>query len=325
LPSSLHKGTGPFCVVEGDEYDDVFFSKKAKFLHYQPKTCIINAIEFDHADLYADVEVIANTFTEMLNTMPADGIAICCIDFPEVAKRMASWRQTAKCKFITFGESKDADFKIIAQSAKGFAQTVEVLGPSSDSITLKLQVPGVFNGRNALATYIACAENGLDKSEVIKALAGYSSVKRRQQVRYEDNSLLLIEDFAHHPTAVNETLKAIRAGYPDRKIRAIFEPRSNTSRRMVFKDAYIAAFSSADQCILCEVSARSIDVGQSLLDVSELANEITTSGVECLAMPDAKTIAEHIFETKNDGDIFVVMSNGSFGGLIDLLVEGLGA
>lgn len=323
--TSLHAGSGSFCVVEGDEYDDVFFSKQAKFMHYKPNTCIINAIEFDHADLYDSVETIAAAFTTMLRSMQHSDRAICCIDFPEVTNRIEAWKADCACSFITFGESPNAEYRITSVNPTGLTQQVTFTNPAGNSYTFTLPAPGIFNARNALAAVIACMENGINPEQIFTSLENFSSVRRRQEVRFQDDSITLIEDFAHHPTAVAGCLQAMRAAFPTSHIRAVFEPRSNTSRRAVFKDAYIEAFKAADSVLLCEVQARAVDSGQELLDVSYLAAEILKSGTPCKALPGADAILEEILHTRKAHEVIIVMSNGAFGGLIQKLVQHLEA
>ena len=321
--TSLQAGSGSFCVVEGDEYDDVFFSKQAKFMHYKPNTCIINAIEFDHADLYDSIETIAAAFTNMLLKMQQSDRAICCIDFPEVTNRIQMWKAECACSFITFGESPDADYCITKVDPVGLSQRITFTNPAGNNYTFTLPAPGIFNARNALAAIIACIENNLDPEQIFTSLANFSTVRRRQEVRYKDEAITVIEDFAHHPTAVAGCLQAMRAAFPASHIRAVFEPRSNTSRRAIFKDSYIEAFKAADSVLLCEVQARAVDSGQELLDVSYLAAEVLNSGTHCKALPGADAILSEIIRTPEAHEVIIVMSNGAFGGLIQKLVQHL--
>lgn len=323
LPNSLNIGQGKFSVVEGDEYDDVFFSKRAKFFHYQANTCIINAIEFDHADLYADLTAIKQTFNELVLSLKAADRLLCCLDFPVIAEFLPEWQQKARCQIITFGESEQADVRIVDRKSSGMGQTFRVVSELLPGGEVKLNLPGDFNARNATAAYSACVLNGLAADKIIEALGKFTPVKRRQEVRFQNEQCVLIEDFAHHPTAVNATLKAVKEAHPDRELWAVFEPRSNTSRRAVFKQGYLEAFDQADRAVLCQVAARAIDSGQELLDVNKLAEEISSRGTPCCALPDASHIADFLAQNAINNSVIVIMSNGSFGGLPQTMTERL--
>jgi UDP-N-acetylmuramate: L-alanyl-gamma-D-glutamyl-meso-diaminopimelate ligase len=319
LPQSFYAGAGKHCVLEGDEYDSSFFAKVPKFSFYRPNTCIVNAIEFDHADIYANLDAINNEFNKLINSLDAKSTAVCCIDFPNLASLVTQWKKTAKCKIITFGESPDSDFRITSRKQVGLSQEIFVSSKALGEFSFSLPLPGVFNARNALSAIIAANILGLDLNAAKNALSSFKRVKRRQELRAEKNGVVLIEDFAHHPTAVFETIKAVREGYPDKKLWAVFEPRSNSSRRKVFQDDYIKAFTLADLAILCNVTARASDQGIELLDVNELANQIKANGVSAVCLPDAQAIKAEILSQISSNDVILVMSNGSFGGLIDQL------
>jgi UDP-N-acetylmuramate: L-alanyl-gamma-D-glutamyl-meso-diaminopimelate ligase len=324
LPTSLMSGTGSFSVVEGDEYDDVFFSKKAKFFHYKPDTCIINAIEFDHADLYSDLNAIKKAFTDLVLGMPAGTKLLCCLDFSEIENLLPIWKESAKCQIITFGENSKSDIFISDRKAVGLGQVFTIKSKLlNNSVNIELSVPGDFNARNATAAFCACALNGLDYEITKKALKQYKPVRKRQEIRFSNDQVTLIEDFAHHPTAVTATLNAIKAAFPDKKLWAIFEPRSNTSRRAVFKDAYVKAFDNADFGIISEVEVRSIDAGQELLNVKDLAEEISKRKTKCITLNGADAICDYVLSNLTGNDVIVTMSNGSFGGIIQKFLDKL--
>jgi len=321
--TSLHRGEGNISVVEGDEYDDVFFSKKAKFTHYSPDTFVINAIEYDHADLYPNIESIKDAFRSGVSLIPQDGKLVACIDFPIVKEMLAEWRKSLKCNIITFGVDAAADYRIASRQTHGFAQNVQVKVSAGTVFSFSLPAIGEYNARNALAAIIVTSLNGLSLEQATEALKNFQTVKRRQEVRFDRAGIVLIEDFAHHPTAVYAILSGVRDAYPDKKIWAVFEARSNTSRRKVFERNYLQSFSAADQAIIAEVVARELDTGQELIDVHELAESVSKSGVPCQVLPDAQTIATNLMENVSSNDVIVVMSNGSFGGLPALLEAAL--
>jgi UDP-N-acetylmuramate: L-alanyl-gamma-D-glutamyl-meso-diaminopimelate ligase len=331
LPQSLAVGTGNVSVVEGDEYDSAFFAKVPKFSFYTPRTAIVNAIEFDHADIYPNVEAIEAEFSKMVNALPADGCAICCIDFPSVKRLVGEWKRVAQCSFITFGRDAEATYRIESRMQRGFEQQVTIAGPSGERIVFSLPLVGEYNARNALATLLAMDRVGVQRDEAIQLLGGFKRVKRRQEVRLNTGGVLLIEDFAHHPTAVKETIEAVREAFPQAVLTAVFEPRSNTSRRKVFQADYIRAFAKASRVFLKHVTARTIDAGVELLDVATLSDDISASGVPCACLPDVDAIRAAIWEkvkkdpslgeVEVDGvrEVIVVMSNGSFDGLNEKL------
>ncbi|MCB0334642.1 MAG: hypothetical protein KDD62_00010 [Bdellovibrionales bacterium] len=320
LRTSLNAGSGTMSVVEGDEYDDVFFSKKAKFVHYAPNTAVINAIEFDHADLYPNLDAIVSAFEALVRLLPDDGVGICCIDFPVVKELTSRWSSLTKARCLTFGQSAEADFRICNWSQNGARQSFTVENTEEGTWKYDLPLVGEYNARNALACTLACREVGCSPEAVITTLSSYKSVKRRQQVHVANDQIVLIEDFAHHPTAVAETVAAVKKAYPDRPLCAVFEPRSNTSRRKVFEQQYIAAFGAADRVILANVQARAIDSGHDLLNVEELAATMTTAGKPTTAIESADAIFEEIV-AHTKGQVVLVMSNGSFGGLPQKLIE----
>jgi UDP-N-acetylmuramate: L-alanyl-gamma-D-glutamyl-meso-diaminopimelate ligase len=330
LPQSLAVGTGGFSVVEGDEYDSAFFAKVPKFSFYTPDTVVVNAIEFDHADIYPNIEAIEQEFTKLVMGLGSTGTAVCCIDFPRVKTLVSEWANGATCRLITFGVDKDAEYRIVSRTTEGLSQEITVRNAALGELTFFIPMVGEYNARNALAALIVSMIAGLDLSKTIRFLGEFKSVKRRQEVRAQRGGVVLIEDFAHHPTAVRETLQAVKEAFPTARITAIFEPRSNTSRRKVFQADYVEAFKLADLAILKDVTARSIDQGLELIDVSTLSDDITHSGVESACLPDVQAIRERIWSSvsyspdqSSPREILVVMSNGSFDGLNDLLQRDL--
>jgi len=321
LPDSLHRGAGWCSVVEGDEYDSAFFAKVPKFSFYDPQTLIVTSIEYDHADIYPDLTSINKEFSKLVNSRGKEAAAICCTDFVNVRELVSSWRESATCKIVTYGEGPEADYRLVSIKEAGGMQEGVIRVPGGKELKVRLQIPGAYNMKNAVAVIIAAERVGVSPEQSIGVIAQFSGLKRRQDIRAEGGKITLIEDFAHHPTAVKETLSGIRARYGDRKLWALFEPRSATSRRRVFQKDYVNAFLLADQVILCEVLARGADNNSELLDVKELSDAIQLSGVPASALLDANAIFEKLRKEMQPNDLIVVMSNGSFGGLIDLLVK----
>ena len=316
LPSSLVSSTGELSVVEGDEYDSAFFAKVPKFTFYKPNTLIVTAIEYDHADIYSSLKQIEDEFTKLVTSLPDDADVICCIDTENVTRLVEEWRETASCKITTYGKSGGADIQLVDRHVEGRTQHVTLALHDGAEVGFSLSLPGEHNALNATAAYIACMVNNLDIETAGNLMRGFLGAKRRQEVRFDSKNVTLIDDFAHHPTAVRETLSALRSFYPGRRLWAVFEPRSNTSRRKVFQKDYVSAFRSADRVVLCDVAARSIDAGQELIKVSDLAESIGLAGTPAVALHDADAIRSYLMEHMEPGDVFVIMSNGSFGGLV---------
>jgi UDP-N-acetylmuramate: L-alanyl-gamma-D-glutamyl-meso-diaminopimelate ligase len=315
LPMSLARGEGAYSVVEGDEYDSAFFAKVPKFSFYHPYICVINAIEYDHADIYPNVESIISVFREMVVKMSANGTVLCCIDYPHVRDLVQEIRGRVAARIVTFGSALDAEISIVTREHVGLSQRVTARSETLGEFTFSIPMTGGYNARNALVTVVVAMMSGYSLEQACEAVATFKAVKRRQEIRYDRRGVTLIEDFAHHPTAVQETLSGIREAFPTRKIWGVFEPRSNTSRRKVFQEPYVSAFRSADEVVLCQVVSREIDANQELLDVDTLSAKIGEGGTSSRALPDPKAIEEFLLAHVGTNDVIVVMSNGSFGGL----------
>lgn len=330
LPQSLAVGKGGFSVVEGDEYDSAFFAKVPKFSFYTPDTVVVNAIEYDHADIYPNVEAIEAEFNKLITGLSKTGTAVCCIDFPIVKRLVSEWKRSAQCEILTFGADPEADYSIVSRETTGFSQKVTVTGPGIGGCTFEIPMVGEYNARNALAAVIVSQIVGMELGKTVEYLAAFKAVKRRQEVRARKDGVVLIEDFAHHPTAVAQTVEAVREAFPKARLWAVFEPRSNTSRRKVFQDDYVKAFRKADRVILKNAQARAIDTGIELIDVKVLSDQITASGVTSVCLDDVTAIREHLWReiprvagSKEANDVVFVMSNGSFDGLNEHLQRDL--
>ena len=316
LPKSLCVGEGVVSVVEGDEYHSAFYARVPKFNFYRAKTAIINAIEFDHADIYPQIEDVVFEFRKLIKDVPADGRVICCTDYPLLSALVDEMRDEVQCQLLTFGKGEACDYRLQSRVQKGKEQIVQIVSKELGHVELRIPLMGEYNALNAIATLAALSETGLTAAEVNEHLAHYQSVKRRQQVRYDQKGLVLIEDFAHHPTAVVGTVEAVREAYPQKKLWAVFEPRSNTSRRKVFQKQYESAFDKADEVILAKVTSSSrMNDDVELIDVGELAETIDGSGTHCRAIPTTTEIEEILLAEVGHNDVIVLMSNGSFGGL----------
>ena len=338
LDLSFHVGKDAFSVVEGDEYDSAFFAKVPKFSFYKPNTLIVTSIEYDHADIYPDLESIEKEFTKLVNSLGAEDNCICCIDNENIKKLLPSWRDTkqAKTKFLTYGFSEEADFVVTSKdfASQGFQEvSIEFNSKNKivensiikelikNKITYKIPLSGKYSALNSCAILLALRLNKFSMEKIVEAFSTFKGVKRRQDVIINNEKLTLIEDFAHHPTAVKETLQGIINRYPKRRLIAIFEPRSNTSRRPVFRTPYRDALCLADLIILGEVKRREIDRDLELVESQDIANDIIQNGKEAFVCADANEIVELIEKRHQSGDLVVVMSNGGFGGVIEKVKE----
>jgi len=322
LPSSAAVGQGEWFVVEGDEYDSAYFDKEPKFLHYHPALLVLTAVEFDHADIYRDLDHVKAAFRKLLDGLAPGVPVIACTDFPHVCDLIAD-RGGA---FRRFGLDDPAEWQASDLVDDGTTRFV-VRERGRKIADVRLQVPGALNARNALGVLLAAREIGLAWDEAAAALADFRGVRRRQEVVAESGGVTVIDDFAHHPTAVAETLRALRLRYPGRRLRAIFEPRSNTSRRRVFQREYCDALARADEAVLARVFVKESDPipPEERLDPDAIASAVTARGTPCRTLDDVDAIRAYLVASARAGDVMVIMSNGAFGGLPRSLATALGA
>jgi len=303
-------GKGPHFVVEGDEYDTAWFDKVPKFLHYRPQTAIITSLELDHTDIYPDVEAIELEFERLVDLVPAHGRVLACATHPRVVPRT----KRAKAPVETYSARVDADWRAsdIRQDERGAAFDVTFRGQKIGPF--KVPFHGVYNVENAVAAIAVAHHAGLVAQTIAAGLASFAGVARRQTVRAEINGVSIIDDFAHHPTAVKETLSGLRARFGARKLVAIFEPRSATSARNYFQAEYAEAFDDADRVIIAGVGRPEIAESERL-DIAKLARDITARGPAAENIAQVDDIVARLASTSQPGDVLVFMSNGGFGGI----------
>lgn len=314
-----------FFVIEGDEYDTAYFDKKPKFMHYLPEIAIVNNIEFDHADIYRDLQEIKFQFSRLMNLVPGNGRLICGIDSPVVREVLDEMHGRLFTQIETFGLSDDAKWQARYIDFTGEVTRFTVFRDGQSWGEFETHLIGEFNVRNCLAVIIAADAWGITKEQIQKAFDTFKSVKRRMEVRGTVAGVTVIDDFAHHPTAVEETLKALRMKYDGRRLIAVFEPRSWSSRLAVFQEPYSKAFSYADYVIIAGVynTSKASELGK-VLDVGELVKDIELQGKSAFSFPDADAIVEHLTPEMKDGDVIAVMSNGGFGGIHEKVLAVLG-
>jgi len=328
-------------IVEGDEYDSAFFAKWPKFHSYRPDIVVMTSLEFDHADIYNSVEEIEREFIELAKQVPRAGTLIIC----DESERLTHLAQTSfieeqgiKAHVVFYGDKASSSSRLLNRTPlTGNLPASQSLEFSLDGHRVKLNtsLAGRYNAFNLLAAAAVGKRLGLNAKEIQDGLEKFSGVLRRQNLVSDVGGILVFEDFAHHPTAVQATLEGLRERYPTRRLVAVFEPRSNTSRRGFFFDAYKTSFEAADLAVLLEVEDsggyNNTNAPVVSLDVKRLTSEITALSMErrsgrkkvALSFPDVSEIKDFLLGEIAGGDVVVIMSNGDFGGLVGEVVVGL--
>lgn len=308
-----------YFVIEGDEYDTAFFDKVPKFIHYKPRHVILTSVEFDHADIYADLNAVKAAFRRLIQLVPPTGTLLACADDRNVMELFAE----SKCKnSYTYGlQGGDFQAVILKNSAAGIDFHVrhrnEILGP------YHVQMSGEYNILNATAVVAMAKCLGFSPAKTKEALESFAGVKRRQEILGEPQGILVIEDFAHHPTAVRETVKGIQAKYPGRKVFSVFEPRSATSRRKVFQQDYVRAFQGSHEVLLAEAFDQSKIDAANRFSSDELVADLKSSGVTASVFASADAIVSALKARTHKGDVVLIMSNGGFDGIYKKLLTAL--
>jgi UDP-N-acetylmuramate: L-alanyl-gamma-D-glutamyl-meso-diaminopimelate ligase len=314
-------GAGPHFVVEGDEYDTAYFDKGPKFLHYRPRTVILTSVELDHADIYRDLAHYESSFTRLMELIPEGGLLVVSASYANalaLAKGAKGKRASYSAKPGVAADYQARDIQFGPDGAVfGVAHQGTLLG------TLHLPLSGLHNVENALGVTAAALGLGLSFEEIRKGLSTFRGVKRRQEVRAEIGGVLVIDDFAHHPTAVRETIYAIRQRYPQRRLWAVFEPRSNTSRRNIHQEDYAHAFEGAAR-VSIKIPERTdrVPAGEEL-DVPKLVEELKAQKLPAEGATEVGELAAQVSARAEANDVILVMSNGSFGGFIEKLLAAL--
>jgi UDP-N-acetylmuramate: L-alanyl-gamma-D-glutamyl-meso-diaminopimelate ligase len=315
-------------VIEGDEYDTSFWDKRPKFLSYLPETVILGNIEYDHADIYPDLEAVKKAFRLLVNLVPSEGRLIAGWDSPVV-------REIIQNPVAPQGVwSPVESFGLDSDDAKWTARGVEV-SPEATRFTVycegrefgefRTPLAGNFNVRNCLAVVAAAECLGIARPLVAEALATFKSVKRRMQVRGVARGVTVVDDFAHHPTAIKETLLAARQKFPGRRIVAVFEPRSWTTRKKIFQDTYPVSFAPADYVVIAPLFESFRLASDDQLSVEQLIDDLRAAGKQAFSIDGAQNIVAHLAPELKPGDVVMVMSNGGFGGIHQKLLDALHA
>lgn len=315
-------GTGAHFVVEGDEYDTAFFDKGSKFFHYRPRTVILTSVEFDHADIFANEEAVKAAFRKFVALIPEDGRLVVCAASPgalEVARE-------ARCRVETYarpGHEAEWRFEVASRGLSGrttlnLARRDELLG------TLETGMPGLYNHENVVGVMAAALALGVDFEVAARAVRLFRGVKRRQEFRGIASGVTVVDDFAHHPTAIRETLLGLRGRHGPGKLIAAFEPRSATSRRSVFQREFADALAEADEVVLAPLYAPEKVPSDQRLDVDKIANDLRKEDIPACVVPTVDGTVVHLTERAAPGDTIVVMSSGEYGGLHEKILYKLG-
>ncbi len=320
--ASFRVSESDYFVIEGDEYDTAYFDKKPKFMHYLPETAIVGNIEFDHADIYKDISEIKFAFSRLMNLVPSNGRLIVGVDSPIVREVLDEMSGKLHTNIETFGTSDDAKWQARYIDFSGDVTRFTVFKDGNSWGEFETNLIGEFNVRNCLAVIIAADAWGISKEQIEEAFRTFKSVKRRVEIRGVIGGVTVIDDFAHHPTAVEETLKALKTKYKDHRLIAVFEPRSWSSRLAVFQEPYRKAFSYADYVVIAGVynTSKASELGK-VLDAGELVEDIKLQGKPAMSFPDADAIVEHLAPELKAGDVVAIMSNGGFGGIHEKILN----
>jgi len=318
--SFMVRDAKPF-ILEGDEYDTAFFDKGPKFLHYFPDAAIMTHVEFDHADIYADLDAVKTAFKRLVNLIPGRGRLVAFDGSANVTECVAK----AFCRVERYGFAPDSQWRISAMRHEGASSLWTLHRRGEFFAKLTLPMAGEHNALNATAAAALAAGQGVPADAIAEALATFRSVKRRLEVRAEVAGITIIDDFAHHPTAIRETLRALRGAYPGRRLWAVLEPRSNTLRRNVFAKALVGSLALADAVMLAAVfRAESIPAAERL-HPEEVAAALTSHGIPAEVHSDAAAIVTALAPQLRRGDVVAILSNGGFGGIYELLPAALRA
>ena len=319
--ANFRLGRGEHVVVEGDEYDTAYFDKGPKFLHYRARTALLTSIEFDHADIYTDLAHYESAFAKFCATIPEDGWLGVSASYP---RAVAIARAEARAAINTYGVRTAAEYRALDVTFAADGARFRIEGPQGESAELLLPMSGYQNVENATGVYAAARWLGLPREAIARGFAGFQGVKRRQEPRGEIGGVLVIDDFAHHPTAVRETIEGIRRRYPARRLWAVFEPRSNTSRRNIHQAEYAGAFDEADVVTIRLPEPHDQVPPDQWLDVPAIIQAVAARGIEAGALGNVDEMVRLVSGAARANDLILVMSNGSLGGFIPSLLEALG-
>ena len=318
IPNNLGQGArfteSDWFVIEGDEYDTAFFDKRSKFVHYLPEAVVINNLEFDHADIFGSLAEIQTSFRHLINIVPRNGLLLANADDANLVPLLG----IDHCPVRRFGLGDNSD-----DLASGLDFSESGSEFRLGDTTFRIPMIGELNVRNALAALLLARYTGLSDEQVQSGFDTFKGIQRRMEIRGETGGVTVIDDFAHHPTAIRETLKALGQRYPGRRVWAIFEPRSNTTRRSHFQAELAEALRLAKRVVVAGIARLEQIPTEERLDPARLMEDIRTADTEADYIPTADEIVEHVVGQAKEGDILCVLSNGGFGGIHQKLLDAL--
>jgi UDP-N-acetylmuramate: L-alanyl-gamma-D-glutamyl-meso-diaminopimelate ligase len=319
IPTNFSQGAhftdSDWFIIEGDEYDTAFFDKRSKFIHYLPEVAIINNLEFDHADIFENLAAVQTTFRRLIQIIPRNGLLLANGDEPNLAPLLG----IKHCPIQRFGLGQGNDWRAVDCEYTAADSTFSAGGGR-----FRVPLAGELNVRNALAV-VACARHcGLNDSQIQSAFDAFKGIKRRMEARGTVGGVTVVDDFGHHPTAIRETVRALRLKFPHRPIWAVFEPRSNTTRRNVFQHELVGALNEADQVVVAEVAGLNQLPPAERLNPERLMRDLRATGKPAQYLPDVDAIVNYVGQHAKSGDVVCVFSNGGFGGIHGKLLQRLG-
>ena len=317
--SSFQLGEGKHFIIEADEYDSAFFDKGPKFMHYFPDAAILTSVEFDHADIYKDLDAVETAFKRLVNLIPRRGRII---GF-DSGESMGRCLDRALCPVEQYGSKAEADWRVQNLHFGPTGTTWSVFRKGQAWGDFEFDLAGEYNVWNATAATAMAAAYGIAAGDIAKALKTFKSVKRRLEIRARVNGITIIDDFAHHPTAIAGTLRALRSRYPKARLWAILEPRSNTLRRNVFQEELVHSLSEADEIVIANVFKSDAIPAAERLDLAALLAKLKTIAKPARVSADADEIVRLIAPELRSGDVVAILSNGGFGGIYEKLPERL--
>jgi UDP-N-acetylmuramate: L-alanyl-gamma-D-glutamyl-meso-diaminopimelate ligase len=317
--SNFKLGKGDCFVIEGDEYDTAFFDKGPKFLHYDPWVTILTSIEFDHADIYRDLDHVIENFRKLIRLVPQKGLLIANSDDPVVMAEIKG----ATCPVITYGFSDEARFTAADVIVDEDSTRLTVLKDGEKYLSVSTPLYGNHNISNLLSVIAMADFLGIPAKPLADAAATFEGIKRRQELIGEKQGVIILDDFAHHPTAVRETVAAVKEKYKDRRLIAVFEPRSNSSRRNIFQDQYVSSFEAADLVMIPEPPMMEKIPPEERFSSKRLTEDLEKKGKPAFYFSDTNQLLEAMVSESRTNDIFLIMSNGGFDDIHRRLLERL--
>lgn len=312
---SFGLGEGRHFILEGDEYDTAFFDKGPKFLHYFPDSVILTSVEFDHADIYKDLDAVETAFKRLVNLVPRRGRIVAF----DSGASIDDCVRKAFCPVERYGSSDRANWQITNLQLNETRTSWSVLRDGKLWTDFEFALGGEYNVWNATAAAALAANCGIPHDVIARALKSFRSVKRRLEIKAEVNGITIIDDFAHHPTAIEQTIRALRARYPQSRLWVVLEPRSNTLRRKVLQDALARSLALADEVVVAAIFKSEAIPEAERLDVNRVIEQIHGQGKRARVLPDAEAIVDAIAPELRERDVVAILSNGGFGGIYEKL------